>query len=162
MAEAAGQEEIRLGVVSGAEIGLAAGLQRGRTRDPAGGRERPTEPLRVAAVQAYATFTDPQVAKNLVALWAKATPGMRSEIEAALATRNDRVPVLLEALEKGVIKKDKFSPNTIAALRRQKDAATVARVNKLFGVPAKAKSRAQAVKDLLPALKLKGDAAAGQ
>ena len=36
------------------------------------------------------------------------------------------------------------------------------RVNKLFGAPAKAKTRAQAVQDLLPALKLKGDAAAGQ
>ena len=125
-------------------------------------QERPTEPLRVAAVQAYATFTDPQVAGNLVKLWANATPGMRSEIEAALATRNDRVPELLKALESGAIKKDKFSPNTIAALRRQKDAARVARVNKLFGVPAKAKTRAQAVQDLLPALKLKGNAAAGK
>ena len=95
-------------------------------------RERPTEPLRVAAVQAYATFTDPQVAKNLVALWAKATPGMRSEIEAALATRNDRVPVLLEALEKGVIKR--IFANTMRHYAAE-NAATVAR-QQAVGVPA--------------------------
>ena len=125
-------------------------------------RERTAEPVRVAAVQAYAKFTNPPVAANLVALWAKGTPGMRREIEAALATRDERVPVLLDELEKGVIRKDTLSPNTIAALRRQSAAAMVKRVNKLFGAPAKAKTRAQAVQDLLPALKLKGDAAAGQ
>ena len=125
-------------------------------------RERLTESLRVAAVQAYAKYTDKQVAGDLVKMWVDATPGMRSEIEAALVTHNDRVPVLLKALEQGTIKKENFSANTIAALRRQKNAMTVARVNKLFGLPAKAKTRAQAVQDLLPALKLKGDAAAGQ
>ena len=124
--------------------------------------ERTAEPVRVAAVQAYAKFTNPPVAANLVALWAKGTLGMRREIEAALATRDERVPVLLDALEKSVIRKDTLSPNTIAALRRQSAAATVKRVNKLLGAPAKAKTRAQAVQDLSPALKLKGDAVAGQ
>ena len=124
--------------------------------------ERTAEPVRVAAVQAYAKFTNPLVAANLVALWTKGSPGMRREIEAALTSRNERVPVLLDSLEKGVIGKDTLSPNTIAALRRQPEAATVKRVNQLFGVPAKAKTRAQVVRDLLPALKLKGDAAAGR
>ena len=109
-------------------------------------------------MQAYANIYQP-VAANLVALWTKGTPGMRREIE---ATRDERVPVLCDALEKSVIRKESLSPNTIAALRRQPAAATMKRVNKLFGAPAKAKTRAQAVQDLLPALKLKGDAAAGR
>jgi len=125
-------------------------------------RQRTAESVRVAAVQAYAKFTNPTVAAHLVALWANGTPGMRREIESVLATRNERVPVLLEALEKGGIRKDTLSPNIIAALRRQSAAATVERVNQLFGVPVKAKTRAQAVKDLSPALNLKGDAATGQ
>ena len=128
-------------------------------------RRRKSDTVQVAVVQTLARFREPQVASDLLALWpkgAKASARVRAEILAAMVTRTERVTALLAALEKGGVAKGDVPAATINILRGQKDAKLRSRAVAIFGVSAKAKTRAQVVKEFLPALALKGDAAKGK
>ncbi|MBC8326032.1 MAG: c-type cytochrome [Verrucomicrobia subdivision 3 bacterium] len=125
-------------------------------------RLRNADAVQVAVVRALAQFHEPQVAGDLLALWPRASGRVRAEILAALVTRAGRVTVLLAALETGDVMKGDVPAATITILRGQKDAKLRARAVAIFGAPAKAKTRAQVVKEYLPALALKGDAAKGK
>ena len=128
-------------------------------------RQRKSDALRVAVVRTLAQFREPKVANDLLALWPKgpeASVRVRAEILAALVTRAERVAVLLAAVENNDVAKGDMPAATINILREQKDAKLRARAVTIFGVPTKAKTRAQVVKEFLPVLTLKGDAANGK
>ena len=125
-------------------------------------RQRKSDTIRVAVVRALAQFREPQVAGDLLALWPKASGRVRAEILAAMVTRTERVVALLMSVEKGGVAKGDIPAATVNILRGQKDAKLRARAVAIFGAPAKAKTRAQVVKEFLPALALKGDAAKGK
>jgi putative membrane-bound dehydrogenase-like protein len=125
-------------------------------------RSRKSDAVRVAVVQTLAKFREVKVAGDLLGMWPKASRRVRAEILAALVTRTERVAALLAAVEKNGVAKGDIPPATINILRGQKDAKLRARAVAIFGAPAKAKSRAQVVKEFLPALALKGNAAKGK
>ncbi len=128
-------------------------------------RQRKSDALRVAVVRTLAQFREPKVANDLLALWPKgpeASGRVRAEILAALVTRAGRVAALLAAIENNGVAKGDMPAATINILREQKDAKLRARAVAIFGAPTKSKTRAQVVKEFLPALALKGDAAKGK
>jgi putative heme-binding domain-containing protein len=128
-------------------------------------RLRKSDAARVAVVRTLAQFREPQVADDLLALWPKgpkASGRVRAEILAAMITRAERVAALLAAVEKGGVAKGDIPAATINILRGQKDVKLRARAVAIFGAPTKAKTRAQVVKEFLPALALKGNAAKGK
>ena len=128
-------------------------------------RLRKSDAARVAVVRTLAQFREPQVVDDLLALWPKgpkASGRVRAEILAAMITRAERVAALLAAVEKGGVAKGDIPAATINILRGQKDVKLRARAVAIFGAPTKAKTRAQVVKEFLPALALKGDAARGK
>jgi len=125
-------------------------------------RLRKSDAAGVAVVRILAKFREPNVANDLLALWPNASPRVRAEILAALVTRSERVAALLAALEKGSVAKDEIPAATIRILRGQNEARLRARAVAVFGTPTKVQSRAQVVKEFLPALALKGNAAKGK
>ena len=128
-------------------------------------RQRESDAVRVAVVRTLAQYREAQVAEDLLALWPKgpkASGRVRAEILAAMVTRPERVAALLAAIDENGVAKGDIPAATINVLRGQKDAKLRARAVAFFGVPAKAKSRAEVVKEFLPALALKGDAAKGK
>ena len=125
-------------------------------------RRRQSDALRVAVVRTLAQFRETQVAGDLLALWPLASARVRAEILAAMVTRTERVTALLEAVENGSVAKGDIPAATVGILHGQKDVKLRARAVAIFGASAKVKSRAQVVKEYLPALALKGDAAKGK
>ena len=125
-------------------------------------RSRKSDTVRVAVVQTLAKFREAKVAGDLLGMWPMASARVRAEILAAVVTRSDRVAALLASVGKGSVAKGDIPAATINILRGQKDAKLRARAVAIFGAPTKAKTRAQVVKEFLPALALKGDAAKGK
>ncbi|MGY8650014.1 MAG: PVC-type heme-binding CxxCH protein [Verrucomicrobiia bacterium] len=125
-------------------------------------RSRKSDTVRVAVVQTLAKFREAKVAGDLLGMWPMASARVRAEILAAVVTRSDRVAALLASVGKGSVAKGDIPAATINILRGQKGAKLRARAVAIFGAPTKAKTRAQVVKEFLPALALKGDAAKGK
>ncbi|SVC61956.1 uncharacterized protein METZ01_LOCUS314810, partial [marine metagenome] len=125
-------------------------------------RNRKSESVHVAVVQSLAKFSQPKVGDDLLSLWPKASSRVHAEILAALVTRPERVNSLLGALEKNTVAKADIPASILNTLRAQKDGGTRARVTKLFGAPAKVKSRAQVLAEFQPSLKLKGNPVIGK
>ena len=125
-------------------------------------RSRKSESVQVAIVQSLSKFSDPRVGNDLLNLWSEASGRVRAEILVALMIRSERIESLLAALEKNTVAKSDIPASILATLRSQKESGIRSRVTKLFGTPAKIKSRNQVLAEFQPALKLKGDAANGK
>ncbi len=66
------------------------------------GHEQPSE-VQLAAVQALSGMNDREVAGTLLSHWPSYSPAVRREVQEALFARADRLPVLLDAVQKGTV-----------------------------------------------------------
>lgn len=122
----------------------------------------PKQPQEVqrAAVIALGSFSRPEVAGLLLSGWRTHTPAIRAEVINALLDVRSRIPVLLDAIESGVVPANQVPFARRAALLRAADATTKERLNKIFS--SAMASRKDVVAKYQSALSLKGDAARGQ
>jgi putative membrane-bound dehydrogenase-like protein len=76
----------------------------------------------VAAVRALAAHNAAEVPSALIKAWPNASPAVRREIQEALFARADRLPALLDAIEKKTILPQQLDPARVAQLRKLPDA----------------------------------------
>jgi putative heme-binding domain-containing protein len=87
------------------------------------------------------------------------SPAVRAEVVEALASRADRIPALIDALEQKVVGVGEIPQARRLLLVRSKDPAIGARADKLFAQ--QSGSRTEIIEKYRPALKLVGDVERG-
>lgn len=113
------------------------------------------------AIQTLAQFKSPEVAKSLLARWAKLTPTLRKTATETMLARTIWLTALLDAIEDGLVGRGDLDPVRIELLKRHPDAAIADRVRKLFAaslVPRRDKVFSQ----YQPALSMAGDTENGR
>ena len=118
-----------------------------------------SEPVQLAAIGALARFPAPEVGPELVKRWGKFSARARADALAALTTRPERALALLQGVETGAVKAADLPAASVKALQANKDKAVAALAAKIFPP---APRPADAMKSLLAALELRGDAARGK
>ncbi|WP_020474310.1 PVC-type heme-binding CxxCH protein [Zavarzinella formosa] len=117
--------------------------------------------LQSAAVQALNTFAEPEVATIILAGWEAHGPTLRREILETLTARKDRLPVLLNAIEKKNILPVHLDASRVALLRDHADPAIRERARKLLVDTGNA-DRKKVIDQYQTSLTLKGDAGRGR
>ena len=94
----------------------------------------PARPIEVqrAAAQALGLQRDPAVAALLVARWRKTGPAVRADALEAFFRRPERLPALLDAIEKEAIAPSDLPADRRQALLKHKEAAIAGRAGRLF------------------------------
>lgn len=116
--------------------------------------------VRLAAVQAYSSQSDPSVTDSLLAEWPTATPVVRSNILDALLSRRDRIPQVLAAVESGRLTATDLGPAHSESLLRLVDDATRARLQTALG-KGSSSDRAALIASYRESLQLMGNAPRG-
>jgi putative membrane-bound dehydrogenase-like protein len=88
--------------------------------------------LQLAAVRALAVHAQPKVAEALLASWDGYSPAVRREVQEALFARKDRLPALLDALERKAVQAIQIDPVRLEQLRKHPDAKLRERATKLL------------------------------
>jgi putative membrane-bound dehydrogenase-like protein len=117
--------------------------------------------LQLAAVRALSLHHQKDVAEVLLEPWAAYSPSVRREVLEALFARPERLPPLLNAIEKKEVLAGQLEPFRVAQLRRHPDAKLRERAVKLFAGQT-APEREKVVKDYRAALDLKSDTTRGK
>ena len=117
-------------------------------------------PIQLAALEATAKFTDPQVADLLLGAWSKLGPGLRARAAETLLSRTSWQKQFLDAVEAGTVKSFEVDPARVQLLRQHSDPQIAARVAALF-IDRRA-SRDAVVKEYQPALKRTGNELRGK
>lgn len=121
--------------------------------------QQPPE-IQLAVVRALTPLPEKNVAALLLERWNSYSPTIRRECTEALFARAERLPALLDAVEKKEVLPNHLEPVRIVALRKHRDEALRARAEKLF---AGAASQRQKVLDAYQAaLDLKSDSTRGK
>jgi putative membrane-bound dehydrogenase-like protein len=111
---------------------------------------RTPQPVLLAAVRTLSAFSDARVAPLLLESWRAYSPPVRREVMEALIARADRVPVLLDALENGVVRRGDIELDRRVQLVQHRDASIQARAKKMLdAVPG---DRAKVIAAYQPAL----------
>ncbi|MBI3852138.1 MAG: c-type cytochrome [Verrucomicrobia bacterium] len=124
------------------------------------------DPIQSQAVQSSAlttltSFSDPRIGHTLAQRWPNLTPALRNQALTALLARPERVPALLTAIEQGTIRPADLSPNQTKFLKSYRDQSIQKRAVKILAEPP-TRARQEVVNNFMPALQLKGNAAAGR
>jgi putative membrane-bound dehydrogenase-like protein len=117
--------------------------------------------LQLAAVRALSLHHQPKVAETLLDPWAGYSPSMRREVLEALFARPERLPQLLDAIEKKQVLAGQLEPFRVAQLRKHPDAKLRERAIKLLASQT-APDRQKIVNDYRSVLDLKSDSARGK
>jgi len=117
--------------------------------------------LQLAAVRALALQRDPAVPALLLAAWGAYSPAVRREVQEALFARADRLPALLDAVERKAIPPMQLDPLRVEQLRKHADARIRQRAQVLLSGQL-APARQKVVEDFRPALELLSDLKRGQ
>lgn len=122
------------------------------------------QPLEVqlAAVASLASADAPEVAPLLLANWASYTPKVQAAVVDAIFGRQNRLPGLLDAAEKGTVPLSNLDANRCKQLEQVPDAAIRSRAQALLAKQATTASRAAVLARYQAALTLSRDAARGQ
>ena len=122
------------------------------------------QPLEVqlAAIAALASADDPQVAAVLLANWPSYTPKVQAAVVDAVFSRQNRLPGLLDAVEKGSVLLSSLDANRCRQLEQVPDAAIRSRAKTLLAKLGTTASRADVLKRYMTALGLPRDAARGK
>jgi putative membrane-bound dehydrogenase-like protein len=131
----ASQDETLPESLRAAAIQLIAFDTFARVRDALAGSLNPRQPqpLQLAAVRALSAYGDPEVAALLIAPWKTFTPPVRREALESLLSRADRVPQLLDAIERGGVRRGDIEIDRRAQLIQHRDPAVRERAKKLLG-----------------------------
>ena len=122
------------------------------------------QPLEVqlAAVAALASADAPEVAPVLLADWSSHTPKVQAAVVDAIFSRQNRLPGLLDAAEKGTLSLSSLDANRCRQLEQIPDAAIRSRAQSLLAKQRTTASRAAVLTRYLTALTLSRDAARGK
>lgn len=121
----------------------------------------PSQELRLRALAAVAGHADPQVGPTLLAGLAAQTPAVRPAVFDALLSRNDRIALLLDAIEAGQVKARELDSVRATRLLKHRDAAIRQRAEKLMAAAIPA-DREKVLHDYQAALALKADPRQGK
>lgn len=116
--------------------------------------------VQLAAIETVAKFSEPGVSELLLRDWARRTPQVREEILEALISRQDRVPDVLDAIEKNIIEVSQIGPTQRLQLLAGTDAETKQRAQRIFQGGASASAK-DAFGKYDETLALRGDPARG-
>lgn len=119
-----------------------------------------SQALQAAAIEFLGRFTNRQIAASLIARWSSLSPALHGVALSVLLERNDRVPLVLAAVQEGKISARDFSSVQMDFLRTHRDLGTRQQAMHLFGVPVVKKPLL--VQRFTPALALKGAPKHGQ
>jgi putative membrane-bound dehydrogenase-like protein len=89
--------------------------------------------LRAEAIRALSGFDAPQLAKDLLADWAKYPPALKGEIVQALSGRKDWASELLAAVKAKKVERTNLNDNTILRIQALKDPKLNAEVEAVWG-----------------------------
>lgn len=89
--------------------------------------------LQKGALDALSGFQEPEVAGILIAAWDGFTPSLRNLAVEALLRRPERIAALLDAFEKGKLRRSDLSATQIEFLRKRPDASLRERAEALLG-----------------------------
>jgi len=161
-AEAAGDEDapVEARVEAAASLSLAPFDVAGRVLPDLLEGRQPAE-LQMAALRSLGHFHGPEVARMIVDAWGGFSPNVRDAAAEALFARQERLGVLLDAVEDGWIAPSQLDPSRIRFLLAHPDAGLRDRAKKLLG-DVKLARREDAVAAYRDVLDMKGDVAAGR
>jgi putative membrane-bound dehydrogenase-like protein len=94
---------------------------------------QPSAELRAAAIGALARFDHPGVVTGLLDRWSVFPPALRNYAVSAMLMRRSLVPLLVEALARGRIAQNDFSPPQLDFLRTSDEPIVSDRAEKLVG-----------------------------
>lgn len=114
-----------------------------------------------ATVRALSLHPRPEVAELLLAAWTGYSPSVRREVVEALFARVDRLPHLLDALERKEVLSNQLEPLRLEQLRKHANAKIRKRARRLLAGQA-APQRRKIVAAYRAALDLKADATRGK
>jgi putative membrane-bound dehydrogenase-like protein len=117
--------------------------------------------VQLAAVRALAAHVRPAVPDLLLASWSSYSPSVRREVAEALFARADRLPPLLDALEKKTVLTNQLEPLRLEQLRKHPNPKVRERAQRLLadqGTP----DRQKVVEAYRAALELKANSASGK
>jgi putative heme-binding domain-containing protein len=120
-----------------------------------------TQQLQMEAVHALGRFTEPELAKELIARWTRMTPGLRAQVMMVLLARPERIRALLQALADGTMLRANLTSTQAEFLLRHSDEGIRKQALELLGNSG-ASSREAVEKAYLPALQLAGDRTHGK
>ncbi|MEZ5399756.1 MAG: c-type cytochrome [Bryobacteraceae bacterium] len=136
-----------------------AGFERARDTVAKILETNPTAELQTAAVLALSSYDGKEVAPAILGHWRAYAPDTRAKAIGALLARQDRIPVLLDAIEKGEIPANALEVGARNRLLEIQDAKLAERAKKIIGAPG---DRAAVVAVNKDALNLKGNVERGK
>jgi putative heme-binding domain-containing protein len=158
VSEESGDEAERLAAIS---LLRYTAIRDGSDRDRLAALLRPRVPvaLQQAAVTSLGRLNDPRVADILLAGWKGYSPQIRGAVLDALLSRREWTPALLTALEAGRVAPGEIDPARRQRLLKSRDSGLRSRTEALLAHEGQA--RKAVVEAYWPAVKMKGDPAAG-
>ena len=119
-----------------------------------------SEAVQVAAITTLGRYNNPNVPINFISRWQSLSPALRNEALAALLSRDDAVPLVVSAVQRGTIRLNEFSSVQMDFLRTYSDPAISQAAVNLFGPVAG--ERPGPLERFKPALRLTGAPARGR
>jgi putative heme-binding domain-containing protein len=122
---------------------------------------RPLE-LQLAAVRALASVEDSVVATTLLSNFASLTPKVRQKVVKAVCERQNRLPILLDFLERQIVPASSLDAMQRERLLRSPIAEIANRADQLLSVSASTQDRVKVLEDYQASLSLRRDAKRGE
>ncbi|HVY68388.1 MAG TPA: PVC-type heme-binding CxxCH protein [Verrucomicrobiae bacterium] len=118
------------------------------------------QPVQLAAVAALGHQVHPAIGAEVIKRWDTLTPKVRAAALSMLLARAERIPALLDAVEKGTVPKADLPTSQIVFLRSHRDSAIQERAMKIFA--AGQDQRVDVIQKYVPSLSMEGDAGRGR
>jgi putative membrane-bound dehydrogenase-like protein len=118
--------------------------------------------LQLAAVQVLASGEGPEPVSALLKNWQKASPRVRTAILDVTCSRKDRLPLLLDAIEKQLVDASSLPPQRQTQLLENSGAAIRARAKALLAAPMTSADRKRVLERYRSALTLPRDSKKGK
>lgn len=116
--------------------------------------------VQIASIDSLSSFDDPKVAPILLGGWSKYSPGVRTQVLAAMLGERTRMKALMDAIEQGQIERTMIDASMQAKLFDHPDEAVAARARTFFKQDTS--ERAAVVAQYRDVLNLKGDVNRGR
>jgi putative heme-binding domain-containing protein len=120
-----------------------------------------SDTIEMAAVRSLSLHDDRSVATTLIQAWSVSSPAVRREIQEALFARADRIPALLDAVERKTIRPQQLDAARVAQLKKWPDRKLRDRAGKLLAGAIDV-NRQKVIDRYQAALDLKADANRGR
>ena len=117
--------------------------------------------LQLASIRTFGRFKRPEAAGELIHRWSSFTPRLRAEVLSVLLARPEGALALLAAAEQRVVRPADLSSTQVKLLNSYRDPQVREKAVQVLGKRSST-GREQIVKEFLPALELRGDAARGK